>query len=117
MSLDKNKSEIVESFKNLLKKADEVQSIELKNQNNIEKSNDALDIVKAKTILAINIFFTFLPSPKKTISNFDIFILICIQRNASAKGFYQFQYFLKFPRFFLRSYHLHRDFQHFYSPL
>ena len=48
MSLDKNKSEIVESFKNLLKKADEVQGIELKNQNNIEKSNDAPDIVKAK---------------------------------------------------------------------
>ena len=48
MSLDKNKSEIVESFKNLLKKADEVQVIELKNQNNIEKSNDAPDIVKAK---------------------------------------------------------------------
>ena len=46
MSLDKNKSEIVESFKNLLKKADEVQGIELKNQNNIEKSNDAPDIVK-----------------------------------------------------------------------
>ena len=37
MSLDKNKSEIVESFKNLLKKADEVQGIELKNQNNIEE--------------------------------------------------------------------------------
>ena len=48
MSLDKNKSEIVESFKNLLKKADEVQGIELKNKNNIEKSNDAPDIVKAK---------------------------------------------------------------------
>ena len=48
MSLDKNKSEIVESFKNLLKKADEVQGIELKNQNNIEKSNDAPDIVKVK---------------------------------------------------------------------
>lgn len=48
MSLDKNKSEIVESFKNLLKKADEVQGIELKNQNNIEKSNDAPDIVRAK---------------------------------------------------------------------
>ena len=48
MSLDKNKSEIVESFKNLLKKADEVQGIELKNQNNVEKSNDAPDIVKAK---------------------------------------------------------------------
>ena len=48
MSLDKNKSEIVESFKNLLKKADEVQGIELKNQNKNKKSNDAPDIVKAK---------------------------------------------------------------------
>lgn len=48
MSLDKNKSEIVESFKNLLKKADEVEGIELENQNNIKKNNDGLDVVKTK---------------------------------------------------------------------
>ena len=48
MSLDKNKSEIVESFKNLLKKADEVEGIELESQNNIKKNNDGLDVVKAK---------------------------------------------------------------------
>ena len=48
MSLDKNKSEIVESFKNLLKKADEVEGIELESQNNIKKNNDGLDVVKTK---------------------------------------------------------------------
>ena len=39
MSLNKNKSEIVESFKNLLKKADEAQDIE-KGSKNIPDNNN-----------------------------------------------------------------------------
>ncbi|MBF96530.1 MAG: hypothetical protein CFH34_00658 [Alphaproteobacteria bacterium MarineAlpha9_Bin4] len=38
MSINKNKSEIVESFKNLLKKADEVQSLE-KNNKSIQQAD------------------------------------------------------------------------------
>ncbi len=48
MSLDKNKSEIVESFKNLLKKADEAQGTELENHNNIKKNNYDLNINETK---------------------------------------------------------------------
>ena len=51
MSLNKNKSEIVESFKNLLKKADEVQGIEANNENNSNSKSYDINLVKLRTTI------------------------------------------------------------------
>ena len=51
MSLNKNKSEIVESFKNLLKKADEVQDIEANNENNSNSKSYDINLVNLRTTI------------------------------------------------------------------
>ena len=57
MSINKNKSEILDSFKNLLKKADEVKGLDDENKlnitRNIEQSN-LIDIKTEKEIIADN---------------------------------------------------------------
>ena len=54
MSLNKNKSEIVESFKNLLKKADEVQDIEANNENNSNSKSYDINLVNLRTTIMTN---------------------------------------------------------------
>ena len=51
MSLNKNKSEIVESFKNLLKKADEVKDIESNNENNSYSKSYDINLVNLRTTI------------------------------------------------------------------
>ena len=51
MSLNKNKSEIVESFKNLLKKADEVQDIEANNEHNSNSKSYDINLVNLRTTI------------------------------------------------------------------